>query len=191
MARTASTMLELGTAAPEFTLPNPAAGNDVSLSDFNAKPVLVVFACNHCPYVLHIIQQFADFAREYQPKGLSVIMINANDVETHPDDSPQKMIQLGQQYSFTFDYLYDQTQQVAAAYHAACTPDFFLFDDRHRLVYRGQFDDSRPGNDRPVSGHDLRQAVDNLLQDQAISKIQHPSMGCNIKWKPGNEPDYF
>ena len=191
MARTASTMLELGTAAPEFTLPNPATGNDVSLSDFSAKPVLVVFACNHCPYVLHLIQQFADFAREYQAKGLSVIMINANDVETHPDDSPQKMIQLGQQYSFTFDYLYDQSQQVAAAYRAACTPDFFLFDDQHRLVYRGQFDDSRPGNDRPVSGQDLRQAVDNLLQGQAITQIQHPSMGCNIKWKAGNEPDYF
>ena len=118
-------------------------------------------------------------------------MINANDVETHPDDSPQKMIQLGQQYSFTFDYLYDQSQQVAAAYRAACTPDFFLFDDQHRLVYRGQFDDSRPGNDRPVSGQDLRQAVDNLLQGQPLTQIQHPSMGCNIKWKAGNEPDYF
>lgn len=191
MARTASTMLELGTAAPTFSLPDPSTGGNVSLSDFNAEPLLVVFACNHCPFVLHIIQQFADFAREYQSRGLSVVMINSNDIETHPDDSPQKMIQLSRQYDFTFDYLYDESQRVAANYRAACTPDFFLFDEHHKLVYRGQFDDSRPGNDSPVTGQDLRLAVDKLLHGEEQSKQQKPSIGCNIKWKAGNEPDYF
>lgn len=191
MVRTASTMLELGTTAPAFSLSNAATGKRVSLSDFSASPLLVVFACNHCPFVLHIIQQFVDFAREYQPKGLSLVMINSNDVESHPDDSPQKMIQLSRQYDFTFDYLYDESQQVAASYKAACTPDFFLFDDQHKLVYRGQFDDSRPGNDNPVTGQDLRQAVDRLFQGEEQSMNQKPSIGCNIKWKAGNAPDYF
>lgn len=191
MVRTASTMLELGTTAPAFSLPNAATGKRISLSDFSTRPLLVVFACNHCPFVLHIIQQFVDFAREYQPKGLSLVMINSNDVESHPDDSPQKMIQLSRQYDFTFDYLYDESQQVAASYKAACTPDFFLFDDQHKLVYRGQFDDSRPGNDNPVTGQDLRQAVDRLFQGEEQSMNQKPSIGCNIKWKAGNAPDYF
>lgn len=191
MARTASTMLELDTKAPAFTLPNPSSSNNVSLSDFTGKPLLVIFACNHCPYVLHIIQQLVEFSSEYQQKGLSVVMINANDVDSHPDDSPQKMIELGRQYNFSFDYLYDETQQVAAAYRAACTPDFFLFNDQHQLVYRGQFDDSRPGNVSPVTGQDLRQAVDNLLQGENITIAQKPSMGCNIKWKAGHEPDYY
>jgi len=191
MARTPSTMLELGTLAPDFSLKEPKSGNSVSLSEFSGKPVLVVFACNHCPYVIHILSQFTEFTREYQPRGLSVVMINANDVENYTDDSPQKMIELGQQYGFTFPYLYDESQQVAKDYQAACTPDLFLFDAQHSLVYRGQFDSSRPRNDDPVNGADLRQAVDALLQGQAMTAEQIPSLGCNIKWKAGNEPDYF
>lgn len=191
MAKTASTMLELGTAAPHFSLPNPISKSSISLSDFKDTPLLVVFSCNHCPFVLHIIQPFVDFAREYQAKGLSIVMVNANDVEKHPDDSPQNMVELSQQFNFSFDYLFDETQRVASAYRAACTPDFFLFNDKHQLVYRGQFDDSRPGNNNPVNGLDLRQAVDTLLKGQPVAENQKPSMGCNIKWKTGNEPDYF
>lgn len=191
MARTASTMLELGTQAPDFKLPNPISKKTVSRSDFEAKPLLVVFACNHCPFVLHILHQFVNFAQEYQSKGLSIVMVNSNDVENYADDSPQKMVLLGREYNFSFDYLFDETQEVACAYKAACTPDFFLFNDEHRLVYRGQFDDSRPGNDSPVNGQDLRQAVDNLLNGEPVADEQKPSVGCNIKWKAGNEPDYF
>jgi len=191
MARTQSTMLELTTPAPDFSLPEPATGNTVRLADFAGKPLLVVFSCNHCPFVLHILRQFVEFADEYQPQGLSIVMINANDVSSYQDDSPQKMIELVNQYHMPFPYLYDQSQQVAMAYRAACTPDFFLFDDAHRLVYRGQFDDARPGNDRPVTGEDLRRATDALWQGEPMPDHQIPSMGCNIKWKPGNEPEYF
>ncbi len=191
MARTPSTMRELGTPAPDFSLPSPISGETVSLADFAGKPLLVVFACNHCPYVLHILRAFVDFAAEYGRKGLGIVMINANDVANYPDDSPEKMVEIATQYGFDFPYLYDDTQRVAQAYQAACTPDFFLYDDRHRLYYRGQFDASRPGNDQPVTGADLRAAADALLAGQAAPTDQIPSLGCNIKWKPGNEPEYF
>jgi peroxiredoxin len=183
-------MLELGTQAPDFKLPNPVSNTTVSRSDFNGTPLLVVFACNHCPFVLHILHPFVDFTREYQSKGVSIVMINSNDVENYADDSPQKMALLSREYNFNFDYLFDETQEVASAYRAACTPDFFLFDDKHRLVYRGQFDDSRPGNDSPVNGHNLREAADNLLKGKPLTGDQKPSLGCNIKWKAGKEPDY-
>lgn len=191
MVQTASTMLELGTQAPAFSLPEPASGKSVSNSDFSGQPLLIVFACNHCPYVIHIIEQFSQFAEEYLDKGLHTVMINANDVDNHPDDSPQKMVELAAKYRFTFPYLYDENQQVAKDYRAACTPDLFLFDADHRLVYRGQFDASRPRNNEPVNGQDLRKAADRLLQGKEMPSQQLPSMGCNIKWKAGNEPDYF
>ena len=161
------------------------------LSDFDGQPILIVFACNHCPFVLHIIESFVDYVRRFQSQGLSVVMINANDVENFPDDSPDKMIELVRKYNFSFPYLYDETQQVARAYQAACTPDFFLFDQQHKLVYRGQFDGARPGNEIPVTGHDLATATQALLNGEAITSQQSPSLGCNIKWKTGNEPDYF
>lgn len=191
MSKTPSTMLELGTSAPDFSLPQPSTGKLISLSDYAGEPLLVVFSCNHCPYVLHILNHFSDYAKTYQGKGLSIVMINANDVENYEADSPQKMVELVNEYDLQFAYLYDKTQQVAKAYKAACTPDLFLFDSLHKLVYRGQFDGSRPGNDTPVTGEDLITATESLLSNQAISADQIPSLGCNIKWKAGNEPEYF
>ncbi|MEF3192992.1 MAG: thioredoxin family protein [Halothiobacillaceae bacterium] len=191
MARTPSTMLALDTPAPDFSLPEPLTSRTVKLSDFSGKPLVVVFSCNHCPFVRHILHELVQFAREYQAKGLAVVMINANDVTNYPEDSPEKMVELARQAGFTFPYLYDESQEVAKAYQAACTPDFFLFDARHRLAYRGQFDDARPGNDVPVTGHDLRAACDAVLSGKAPSAEQKPSLGCNIKWKPGNEPAYY
>ncbi len=191
MARTPSTMLDLGTSAADFSLPEPASGDSVSLQDFNGKPILVTFICNHCPYVIHIAKAFADFAREYQKKGLAIVAINANDIENYPDDSPEKMVEMSQQYSFSFPYLFDESQQTAKAYQAACTPDFFMFDKDHKLYYRGQFDSSRPGNDDPVTGTDMRTAADLLLAGKSAPETQLASLGCNIKWKAGNEPDYF
>jgi peroxiredoxin len=192
MVRTVSTMLELGVQAPDFRLPEPATGRTISLEDFKEAPaLLVIFMCNHCPYVKHIRGALADFAREYQPKGLAVVGINANDVQNYPDDGPEKMVEEVESQGYLFPYLYDGTQAVAKAYKAACTPDFFLFNKDQKLVYRGQFDDSRPGNNLPVTGNDLRSAVEAVLNGEAISSEQQPSMGCNIKWKPGNEPDYF
>jgi peroxiredoxin len=192
MARTNSTMiLELGTPAPYFMLPDPK-GKRVSLDDFrDAKALLVVFMCNHCPYVKHIRSALAQFAREYQPKGLAMVGINSNDAAAYPDDSPEKMAEEIRSVGYTFPYLYDATQEVAKAYRAACTPDFFLFDRNRKLVYRGQFDGSRPGNNVPVTGEDLRAAVDAVLEGRPVSTEQRPSMGCNIKWKPGNEPEYY
>jgi peroxiredoxin len=191
MARTPSTMLELGTAAPDFDLPDPS-GRRYRLSDFVGSPALLVaFICNHCPYVKHVRAGLAEFAREYQPKGLAMVGVNANDVSSHPDDGPEKMAEEIRVAGYVFPYLYDEDQAVAKAYRAACTPDFFLFDRDRRLVYRGQFDDSRPGNDVPVTGHDMRAAVDALLAGRPISTEQKPSIGCNIKWKAGNAPDYF
>ena len=161
MARTPSTMLELGTQAPTFSLPEPLTGNTVSLGDFADKPALLVaFICNHCPYVIHIRDQFNAFAREYADKGLQVVAISANDVENYPDDSPEKMAGLARDTDMPFPYLYDESQDIAKAYRAACTPDFFLFDQDRKLVYRGQFDASRPGNDQPVNGQDMRKAVE-------------------------------
>jgi len=191
MVMTASTMLPLGTEAPPFALPD-IAGKTVSVSDFDAADVLlVVFMCNHCPFVKHIIDGFVALAKEYQGKGVAVVGINSNDVDGYPEDRPELMAKLAQTKSFTFPYLYDATQAVAKAYCAACTPDFFVFDRDRRLVYRGQMDESRPGNDEPITGADLRAALDAVLAGRSVPEEQRPSMGCNIKWKAGNEPDYF
>ena len=184
-------MLEIGSQAQDFSLPEPATGNQVSLADFSGKPLLVVFSCNHCPYVLHIIGSFAEFANQAQQRGLAVVMINSNDVAGYPADSPAKMIELARHHDFEFPYVHDESQKVASAYRAACTPDFFLFDGSHRLVYRGQYDGSRPGNRVSVNGNDMRAAVDALFSETEIPAEQIPSVGCNIKWRTGNEPDYF
>ncbi len=191
MVATPSTMLELGTKAPEFSLPDPE-GRIWSLDDFRDAPaLLVVFMCNHCPYVKHILEEFVRFAREYEGKGLAVVGVNSNDVSSYPEDAPERMAELARRLEFPFPYLYDEGQTVAKAYRAACTPDFFLFDRDRKLVYRGQFDESRPGSEVPVTGADLRAAVDALLAGRPVPEDQKPSLGCNIKWKPGNEPDYF
>ncbi len=191
MARTPSTMLPLDTTAPDFKLPD-TNGNLVSLSDFKGKPaLLVMFICNHCPYVKHLRDTLAQLAREYQPRGIAVVGISSNDVENYPEDGPAKMAEEAKAAGYTFPYLHDASQAVAKAYRASCTPDFFLFGTDRRLVYRGQFDDSRPGNGIPVTGKDLRAALDSLLAGQPASADQKPSLGCNIKWKPGNEPEYF
>ncbi len=187
---TASTMLPLGTPAPDFRLPDPD-GRTVSLDDFRQAPaLLVVFMCNHCPYVRHIRTGLAAFAREYQAKGLAIVGINGNDASEYPEDGPRKMAEEITAAGYTFPYLYDETQAVAKAYRAACTPDFFLFDRSRALVYRGQFDDSRPGSGVPVTGKDLRAAADAALAGRATPTKQKSSMGCNIKWKAGNEPEY-
>lgn len=192
MARTPSTMLALGTPAPVFSLQDPATGRLVSLDEYADKPaLLVVFMCNHCPYVKHLQEALARFAEEYQSKGLAIVGINSNDVENYPDDAPEKMVTTAKGVGYIFPYLYDETQEVAKAYKAACTPDFFLFDADRRLVYRGQFDDSRPGNDIPVTGKDMRAAVDAVLAGQAVDENQKASLGCNIKWKPNNAPEYY
>ena len=186
-----STMLPLGTLAPDFRLPD-TEGNLVARDDFRDAPaLLVVFICNHCPYVIHIRDGLAAFARDYQPRGLAMVAINSNDAGAYPDDRPEKMVAERRRAGYVFPYLYDETQAVARAYRAACTPDFFLFDRERRLVYRGQFDDSRPGSERPVTGADLRAAVDAVLAGAAPSAEQRPSIGCNIKWKTGAAPDYF
>lgn len=191
MVLTLSTMMPLGTVAPDFALPD-TEGRTVRLTDFASAPaLLVIFMCNHCPYVKHVRAGLADLGRSLRAKGVAVVGINANDAKTHPDDSPEKMRSEAAEAGYTFPYLYDATQEVAKAYTAACTPDFFLFDADRRLVYRGQMDDSRPGNDEPVTGKDLRIAVDALLAGGPVPTEQKPSMGCNIKWRPGNEPDYF
>ena len=186
-----STMLPLGTPAPDFTL-RDTDGTLVSLNDFNDKKGLVVmFICNHCPFVKLLREELAAFANEYQEKGLGVVAISANDITTHPDDSPEKMADEKRNFGYDFPYLYDETQEVAKSYKAACTPDFYLFDADMKLVYRGQFDDARPGNDIKPTGKDLRAAADAVLVGELPSSTQKNSMGCNIKWKAGNEPDYY
>ncbi len=191
MVKTASTMLPLGTKAPDFSLPN-VDGKTVSLAGFAEKPaLLVIFMCNHCPFVIYLRSELAKFAAEYQKKGLAIIGISANDVTTHPDDGPARMAQEAKSAGYTFPYLYDESQQVAKAYSAACTPDFFLFDRDRKLVYRGQFDDSRPNSGKPVTGADLRAACDAALAGKPVADTQKPSIGCNIKWKKGNEPAYY
>ncbi|TFH85117.1 thioredoxin family protein [Billgrantia azerbaijanica] len=182
MSLTPSQMVDLGSPLPPFRLSDPD-GQEVSSDDFADQPLLVVFMCNHCPFVKHVADALADFAREYQAKGLAVVGINSNDYASHPDDSPEKMREEIERRGYTFPYLVDETQDVARAFDAACTPDFFLFDHDHRLAYRGQFDDSRPSNDTPVTGADLRAAVDAVLAGKAPSAAQRPSMGCNIKWR--------
>jgi len=190
MSLTPSTMLPLGTEAPDFRLPDPA-GKLVARDDFAGAPALLVaFLCNHCPYVKHIQAGFAAFARDAAVRGLAIVAISSNDVGSHPEDAPPRMAEEAKHAGYVFPYLYDESQAVAKAYRAACTPDFFLFDGARRLVYRGQFDASRPGNRIPVSGADLRAAVDAVLAGRAASSDQKPSIGCNIKWKPGREPDY-
>lgn len=191
MVKTASTMLALGTKAPNFSLVN-VDGRAVSLSDFASAPaVVVIFMCNHCPFVKHLAVGLAQFGADYQAKGVAVIGINSNDTSKHPDDSPERMVNEVEERGYTFPYLFDDDQSVAKAYHAACTPDFFVFDRACRLVYRGQFDDSRPNSGIPVTGRDLRTALDELLAGKPITVPQRPSIGCNIKWREGNEPDYF
>ena len=190
MVKTASTMLPLGSAAPSFSLPN-VDGQTVSHSDFAGKPLLVVFMCNHCPFVIHLRDALVKFANEYREKGLAIAAISSNDVATHPDDSPARMKEDAKKYGYSFPYLYDESQAVAKAYQAACTPDFFLFDKQHKLVYRGQFDDSRPQSGLPITGADLRAACDAVLAGKKVSDQQKPSIGCNIKWKVGKEPRYF
>ena len=191
MVATASTMLSLGTKAPDFSLPD-TEGNTVSLADFEGAPaLLVMFICNHCPFVKHVRDELARIGREYQEKGVAVVAISSNDVENYPEDSPGKMKQEKKDAGYTFPYVFDETQEVAKAYHAACTPDFFVFDKDQKLVYRGQLDDSRPSNGKPVTGADLREALDRAIEGKPPMENQRPSMGCNIKWKPGNEPDYF
>lgn len=191
MALTPSTMLTLGTTAPDFQLPD-TAGKTVSLSDFKASPAMVVmFICNHCPYVKHLRAALAEFGREYTAKGVAIVAISSNDVANYPDDSPAKMAEEAKAAGYSFPYLYDESQKVAKAYRAACTPDFFVFDRGRRLVYRGQYDASRPGNGISITGKDLRTAVDAVLKGVPPSLNQVPSMGCNIKWKRGNEPEYF
>ena len=191
MVQTASTMLPLGTKAPDFSLPD-ASGKKVSLSDFaDAPAVLVIFLCNHCPYVKHVAAGLAELAKDYQRRGVAVVGINSNDVQNYPDDSPAKMAEEVKARGYTFPYLYDATQCVAKAYRAACTPDFYVFDRERKLVYRGQMDSSRPRSGVPVTGEDLRAALDAVLAGQPVSANQRASLGCNIKWKPGNEPDYF
>ncbi len=184
-------MLPLGTTAPDFRLPD-TNGKTVSSVDFKDKPaLLVLFICNHCPYVKHIRTGLAQLARDYLPRGVAIVGINSNDVANYPDDSPAKMKDEVKAAGYLFPYLYDKSQAVAKAYRAACTPDIYLFDKSHKLVYRGQFDDSRPGNGMPVTGKDLRAALDAVLEGKPISPNQKASMGCNIKWKSGNEPEYF
>lgn len=193
MAKTLSTMLPLGTVAPEFSLPD-TRGQLVTLKDFQSAPaLLVVFMCNHCPYVKHIRAELAALAREYQARQVAIVGVNSNDVQNFPDDRPELMAVEAQQAGYSFPYLYDETQAVAKAYRAACTPDFFLFDGQRRLVYRGQFDDSRPRVEYPlpVTGKDLRMALDAVLGGKPLPADQKPSLGCNIKWKPGNEPEYY
>lgn len=184
MAETASTGLPLGTTAPQFRLPDPQ-GKQVSSDDFkNAPALLVAFICNHCPFVKHIQSRFVELAKEYQARGGAVVAISSNDVETYPEDGPEKMAEEIVGAGYTFPYLYDESQEVAKAYGAVCTPDFFLFDRDRRLVYRGQFDDSRPKNDRPITGADLSAAFDLVLEGRPVPANQKPSVGCSIKWKP-------
>jgi len=192
MALVASTMLELGTKAPDFSLPDTVSGKMITLQTFApSKALLVMFICQHCPYVKHIQEALAQLGKDYAKTDLGIVAISANNVETHPNDAPDKLKEMALTLGFTFPFCYDESQSIAKAYTAACTPDFFLFDGDRTLVYRGQLDDSRPGNGIPVTGKDLRAAIDQVLADASVPTEQKPSIGCNIKWKPGNEPAYF
>lgn len=184
MVKTPSTMLALGTKAFLFTLPDTVTGKMMSLSDLKSDiATVIMFICNHCPYVKHVQSELVRLAKDYQPKGISFIAISSNDIEEYPEDSPEEMKKVALQFGYPFPYLYDETQEVARQYQAACTPDFYIFDRNLQLVYRGQLDDSRPGNSIPLSGKDIRQALDNLIKGQAVDPNQQPSVGCSIKWK--------
>ena len=191
MAQTPSQMTPLGGEAPDFNLPNCLGGTVSRDEARGVKGLLVAFICNHCPFVIHVRGELAAIGREYQDKGIGIVAISSNNIETHPDDSPEKMAIEVETVGYTFPYLYDETQEVAKAYRAACTPDFYLYDTDLKLAYRGQLDGSRPGNDVPVTGEDMRSALDALVAGYTPAPDQKPSIGCNIKWKPGNEPDYF
>jgi len=191
MARTPSKMVALGTQAPDFHLPDVVSGQTVSLEDFATKSgLLVMFICRHCPYVKHVQSELARIGQDYQSRDVGIVAITANDVAQQPEDAPESTKSMAQELGFTFPFCYDESQAIAKAYGASCTPDFFLFDKNRRLVYRGQLDDSRPSNGLPVTGRDLRAALDALLAGQPVSQEQKASLGCNIKWKPGNEPIY-
>ncbi len=192
MAATSSTMLALGTKAPDFRLPDVTTGKTLTLSDFSShKLLLVMFICRHCPYVKHVQNQLVQIGRDYAPKNVGIVAISSNDADNYPDDSPESLREMASQLNFNFPLCYDQNQEAAKAYRAACTPEFYLFDGERRLVYRGQLDESRPKNDIPVTGRDLRAALDAALAGRPVPGDQKPGIGCNIKWKPGREPDYF
>ncbi len=191
MVDTLSTMLPLGTPAPDFSLTDTVTGDTVSTSDCDGKALVVMFICNHCPFVIHIQSGLVQFANDYRDADVSIVGISANDAVNYPGDAPDKLAAMARSQGYAFPYLFDETQEVAKSYTAACTPDFFVFDETRSLVYRGQFDDSRPSNSIPVTGNDLRAAVDAVLDGRDVPPGQKPSIGCNIKWVPGNEPDYF
>ena len=191
MVRTPSTMLPLGTDAKDFSLIN-TDGRTLSFADVaGERGTVLMFICNHCPFVKHVAAQLSVIGQDYMSKGIGMVAINSNDVSAHPADSPEQMVHESEQRGYPFAYLFDETQEVAKAYGAACTPDFYLFDSNRKLVYRGQLDSSRPDSGVPVTGEDLRKAIDGLLGSQPIPELQRPSIGCNIKWRPGNEPEYF
>jgi peroxiredoxin len=192
MVKTLSTMLELGTPAPDFSLPDVVSGRTISLASFDDDgALLVMFICRHCPFVKHVERELARLGADYRNRGVGIVAISSNDVASYPDDAPQHLKAMANELGFTFPICFDETQEVAKAYTAACTPDFFLFDRDRTLVYRGQLDDSRPESGKPVTGRDLRAAIDAVLSAHPVGADQRPSIGCNIKWKPGNEPRYF
>lgn len=192
MVRTESTMLPLGTTAPTFNLEDVVSGKTLSLDTFKGKKgLLVMFICQHCPFVIHVETELSRIGHDYLPQGVGILAISANSIDTHPQDSPENLREQVKRADFNFPYAYDATQDVAKSYTAACTPDFFLFDSGFKLAYRGQLDDSRPGNDQPVTGADLRAALDTIVTGGIVPVTQKPSIGCNIKWAPGNEPTYF
>ena len=191
MVKTLSTMLDLGTSSPDFSLPDVVSGQLISLNTFaGKKALLVMFICRHCPFVKHIQQELARIGKDYFDKDVGIVAISSNDAASFPEDSPSSLKQMAEELDFRFPFCYDESQETAKAYQAACTPDFYLFNEARELVYRGQLDDSRPGNDIPVTGKDLRGALDAVLREEPVSREQRPSIGCNIKWKAGNEPEY-
>ena len=191
MAATPSVMLALGTLAPGFDLPDAVSGKRISLDTFKGnRGLLVMFLSRHCPYVQHVKEELTRIGKDYEPRGVGIVGISANDVVNYPDDAPAKLKEMAVESGFNFPFCYDESQETAKAFSAACTPDFFLFDSRRELVYRGQLDDSRPSNGKPITGRDLRHALEAVVTGRAIGQDQKPSLGCNIKWRHGNEPDY-
>ena len=187
-----STMLPLGVSAPDFSLPDVVSNNIISLTTFpDKKALLIMFICRHCPYVQHVKEELARIGRDYKDKGVGIVAISANDPATYPEDAPESLKEMAEELSFAFPFCFDETQSAAKAYTAACTPDFFLFDKDLKLAYRGQLDDSRPGNNLPIDGHNLRSALENVLKDEPVNPNQKPSSGCSIKWKIGNEPSFL